>query len=75
MWWGMGIGNINETIEFTKERVELIAKSCATIHYNQTTGQEYGTFDPWHLKEFMDKYLELDKQYKEKQIETQNNQK
>lgn len=74
MWWGMGIKNINETVEIINERVELIVKSCAAIHYNQTTGK-YETYDPWHLKEFMDKYRELDKQFKQNQLKsTQKNQ-
>ncbi len=55
MWWGMGIGEI-------KAKVNYIANKAGVIHYNQTTGQEYGTYDPWHMDEYDDKWHEIDKQ-------------
>lgn len=57
MRWGMGIGEI-------KDNVVYIANEVGVIHYNQTTGQEYGTYDLWHMKEYYDKFHEIENQRK-----------
>ena len=58
MWWGMGIGEIKSNVNYVTNRTNV-------IHYNQTTGREYGTYDPWHMKAFYDKFDEINKQRKE----------
>jgi len=58
MWWGMGIGEIKSNVNYVTNRTNV-------IHYNQTTGREYGTYDPWHMKAFYDKFDEINKQHKE----------
>ena len=58
MWFGMGIGEIKSNVNYAANRTNV-------IHYNQTTGREYGTYDPWHMKAFYDKFDEINKQRKE----------
>mgnify|MGYP003571294183 CR=1 FL=1 len=55
MWWGMGFDEI-------KTKIDYIVSKASVIHYNQTTGQEYGTYDPWHMSEYHDKLQEMNKQ-------------
>ena len=55
MWWGLGFDKIKAKVNYT-------ANKASVIHYNQTTGQEYGTYDPWHMEEYSDKWHEIDKQ-------------
>lgn len=54
------IGGIKKDIDFIKNRTVI-------IHYNQTTGSEYGQYDPWHLSEFFDKYFEVNEQQNRQQ--------
>lgn len=54
------IGDIKQDIEFIKKRSVI-------IHYNQTTGNEYGQYDPWHTSEFWDKFLEVNNQQNRQQ--------
>lgn len=49
-------------IEGIKNDIAFIKNRTVIIHYNQTTGSEYGQYDPWHLSEFFDKYFEVNEQ-------------
>ena len=55
------LSNVNYTVDKVK-----------VIHYNQTAGQQYGTYDMWHMDEFYDKLDELKKQ-REATVQRQQN--
>ena len=55
MWWGLGIGDIKDNAAYTADKASV-------IHYNQTTGIKWGTYDPWHMKEYHDKLEEIKQQ-------------
>lgn len=54
-----GIGDIKKDIDFIKDRSVI-------IHYNQTTGSQYGQYDPWHINEFWRNYIDVNEQNKKK---------
>lgn len=53
------IGDIKKDIDFIKDRSVI-------IHYNQTTGSQYGQYDPWHINEFWRNYIDVNEQNKKK---------
>ena len=65
MRWGIGMDEIKTNVKYTVDKVKV-------IHYNQTTGQQYGTYDMWHMDEFYDKLDELKKQ-REAMVQQQQN--
>ena len=53
------IGDIKKDIDFIKDRSVI-------IHYNQTTGSQYGQYDPWHINEFWRNYIDVNEKNKKK---------
>lgn len=61
LWQFFGLSDMRKTVNYISNETDV-------IHYNQTTGQTAGTFDPWHMPEFWKAYNQAAEQARQQKI-------